>query len=203
MSATSLNFSDDSGRLATPFSSTLGTGSATGPHIDRVVHAGPGLPTSSGPSVAAAAALARRVAADPTRWRDLVRYGQGDERWYARLDVDPEHEVWLISWLPGQETGLHDHGEALGAFAVIQGALTETTLAPDVVPGTVRRVRRRFAAGQVRGFGYEHIHDVGNADGQPAISVHAYAPSLTAMTRYSLVENRLTILSSDRAGVDW
>jgi predicted metal-dependent enzyme (double-stranded beta helix superfamily) len=186
MSATSLNFSDDSGRLTSPG-----------------LHANADLPTPSGPSVAAAAALVRRVAAEPTRWRERVRYGQGDERWYAKLDVDPEHEVWLISWLPGQGTGLHDHGEALGAFAVIQGALTESTLAPGTAPGTVRRVRRTFAAGQVRGFGYEHIHDVGNVGRQPAISVHAYAPSLTAMTRYSLVDNHLRILSSERAGVDW
>ncbi|GAA2757448.1 cysteine dioxygenase [Actinopolymorpha rutila] len=206
MSATSLNFSDTS----VPF--TAGR------------HAG-GRFTVDVPSVASAAALVRRVAAEPRLWQDRLRFGHGDERWYARLDVDPDHEVWLIAWLPGQDTGLHDHGEALGAFTVVRGALTETTVTPAdgatigrttvsgtagalaggrISPGTVvRPTRRHFAAGQVRGFGYEHVHDVANTGDVPAVSIHAYAPELTAMTRYAVVDRRLTVLSSERAGVDW
>lgn len=191
MSATSLNFSDTS----VPF--TVGV-----------------------PSVASAAALVRRVGAEPPLWQDRLRFGHRDERFYARLDVDPDHEVWLIAWLPGQGTGLHDHGEALGAFTVVQGALTETTVTTAgagtgpigggavpggrISPGTVvRPTRRHFGAGQVHGFGYEHVHDVANTGDVPAVSVHAYAPELTAMTRYAVVDRRLTVLASERAGVDW
>ena len=32
---------------------------------------------------------------------------------------------WLLSWLPGQGTGLHDHGGSAGAFAVVRGTLHE------------------------------------------------------------------------------
>lgn len=157
-----------------------------------------------GASVASAAALVRRLAADPSRWRHRVGYGHGDQRWYARLDVDPDHEVWLISWLPGQETGLHDHGEALGAFVVAEGALTETAVRAPGHPGTLARtVRRTYGPHEVRGFGYEHIHDVGNHGTVPTVSLHAYAPHLTAMTQYTLVDGRLQIVASERVGVDW
>ncbi|MFD2077921.1 Cysteine dioxygenase type I [Actinopolymorpha cephalotaxi] len=203
MSATSLTFSDTS----VPFPAGHQAGRFT---VDV-------------PSVASAAALVRRVAAEPRLWQDRLRFGHGGERWYARLDVDPDHEVWLIAWLPGQGTGLHDHGEALGAFTVVRGALTETTVTPAgpdaadaadaadgalpggrITPGTVvRPARRHFGAGQVRGFGYEHVHDVANSGDVPAVSVHAYAPELTAMTRYAVVDRRLTVLSSERVGVDW
>jgi hypothetical protein len=203
MAATSLTFSDTSA----PATSVRATS----------VHSLAGRPagnrfTVDVPSVASAAALVRRVAAEPRLWQDRLRFGHGDERWYARLDVDPGHEVWLIAWTPGQGTGLHDHGEALGAFAVVRGALTETTVtavdgvpADDrIIPGTVvRPARRHFTAGQVRGFGYEHVHDVANTGDVPAVSIHAYSPELTAMTRYAVVDRRLTVLSSERAGVDW
>ena len=159
-----------------------------------------GYAPRTGPSVAAAAALVRRVGADADLWSDLVRYGEGDERWFERLFLDPEHEVWLIAWLPGQSTGLHDHGEALGAFTVVRGTLTETTAHPGE---QVEVVRRQIHEGRVRGFGYEHIHDVGNFGTEPAISIHAYAPELTAMTQYVLEDERLRVVSSERAGVNW
>ncbi|HZC27000.1 MAG TPA: cysteine dioxygenase family protein [Actinopolymorphaceae bacterium] len=176
-------------------------------------------PVGIQPAVAKAAALVRRLASDSSRWRDRVSYGHGDQRWFARLDVYPHHEVWLISWLPGQTTGLHDHGEALGAFAVVEGTLTETVIEPgarqrslvtagDKLPTTpttpsVVTVRRRFDAGQVRGFGYAHVHDVGNHGTRPSISVHAYAPELTAMTKYVLEDRRLRVVASERVGLDW
>ena len=161
------------------------------------------LLTPTDPDVATAAALVRRLAATPDLWRHLLRFGEGDERWYARLDVDLHHEVWLISWLPGQSTGLHDHGEALGAFAVAEGALTETAVRPHRRGSVVDINRREFAPGEVRGFGYEHIHEVGNRGTVPAVSLHAYAPELTAMTQYVLEDRRLRVVASERLGGDW
>jgi predicted metal-dependent enzyme (double-stranded beta helix superfamily) len=156
------------------------------------------------PDVATAAALVRQIAADPGTWRQSVEFGAGDDRWYSRLDLDPHHEIWLISWLPGQSTGLHDHGEALGAFLVVEGTLNETAVRPpSQVGGSVRTTRRDVPEGHVRGFGYEHIHDVANLGPVPAISLHAYAPELTAMTQYVLEDQRLRVVSSERAGVNW
>ena len=31
-----------------------------------------------------------------------------DDRWFARLHGDDEVDIWLISWVPGHRTELHD-----------------------------------------------------------------------------------------------
>ncbi|HEY3734587.1 MAG TPA: hypothetical protein VGL63_11790 [Streptosporangiaceae bacterium] len=53
--------------------------------------------------------------AQPGSWRGLVRYDPA-RRWYHRLEITNEYEVWLLSWQPGQGTGFHDHGGSAGAF---------------------------------------------------------------------------------------
>ena len=66
----------------------------------------------------------RLVAATPRDWMSRVRLSP-DERWYERMHADEQYEVWLISWLPGQGTGFHDHGGSAGAFGVVWGTLEE------------------------------------------------------------------------------
>jgi predicted metal-dependent enzyme (double-stranded beta helix superfamily) len=88
----------------------------------------------------------------------------------------------VISWLPGQATGFHDHGGSAGAFAVVWGTLVE------------RRVvlAKPVGAGGARAFGPRYIHDVRNAAAASvAVSVHAYSPPLPAMTRYDLTADGL------------
>ncbi|MEU1761736.1 cysteine dioxygenase family protein [Micromonospora sp. NPDC005223] len=134
--------------------------------------------------------------ADPDAWPVPLRFDAYD-RWYARLDADDEHEVWALSWLPGQGTDLHDHGGCAGAFLVVSGVLTEET----VSGGRLRP--HRLAAGAGRRFGVRHVHQVTNRGDAPAVSVHVYGPALTRMTRYHLVDGRLRIAEVARAGVAW
>ena len=47
-------------------------------------------------------------------WIDKVRL-RAEQRWYERLYHGPDYDVWVISWLPGQSTGFHDHGASSGA----------------------------------------------------------------------------------------
>lgn len=122
--------------------------------------------------------IVQGVAASEHEWLSLVRYDPG-QRWYRRLTSGDDHEVWLLSWLPGQRTGFHDHGESSGAFTVAHGALRERT-APGRRPGPPAVVSRA----EVRSFGPWYIHDVINASVQPAVSVHAYSPPLTSMRRF-------------------
>jgi len=42
-----------------------------------------------------------------------------------------------------------------------------------------------------------------NAGTVPAVSLHVYAPALTRMTRYELVDGALRALAVERAGADW
>src|ERR1700722_13223633 len=57
-------------------------------------------------------------------WLDKVRL-RADGRWYERFYHDNDYDIWVISWLPGQSTGFHDHGESSGAFVVAAGILEE------------------------------------------------------------------------------
>jgi predicted metal-dependent enzyme (double-stranded beta helix superfamily) len=137
-------------------------------------------------SPAGLAWIVRHTARQPELWRDLVRFDAA-ERWYARLACDDAHEVWLLTWLPGQQTGFHDHGESAGAFAVASGRLTERAALHDRPPNLGRTLR----AGAVRSFASNYVHDVRNDSIEPAVSIHAYSPPLTSMRRYDVTDGGL------------
>lgn len=77
-------------------------------------------------TVAEFAGLARSIAEDRASWEHLVEY-DATTRWYHRLRTGPGYEVWLLSWVPGQGSGLHDHGASSGVMTVLEGELTEHT----------------------------------------------------------------------------
>jgi len=134
------------------------------------------------------------VAASPGSWQGVLRFVP-ERRWFYRLDLTTDYEVWLLSWLPGQATGFHDHGDAAGAFALALGSLQERTAAV----GRTGVRSRVLSAPSVRTFGSAHLHDVRNVSAGPAVSVHAYSPPLTEMTRYDLSENGLIVLDTEAA----
>jgi hypothetical protein len=153
----------------------------------------------------APAQIAGRIAATPALWRPLVRF-DASTRFATRLPAAADdHEIWLLTWLPGQGTGWHDHGGSAGAFATVAGVLTEQHASPGRAgePATVVPGARRLGAGTVRAFGPRHVHQVVNADQIPAISVHVYAPSLTEMTDYTRHGSLLHSSGSQLAGVNW
>ncbi|HEX2301677.1 MAG TPA: cysteine dioxygenase family protein [Pseudonocardiaceae bacterium] len=147
------------------------------------------------------ASLAMALAAHPERWRPLVDY-RSDTRWYRLLERTSRHEVWLLSWLPGQGTALHDHGPASGAFAVAAGALTERVIAARK-SGAPVEVARTLEVGRSRVFGPHYIHQVSNTGTVPAVSVHVYTPALTTMNTYRLEPSELLYLGVEQAGVNW
>ncbi|MFJ8696733.1 cysteine dioxygenase [Streptomyces roseolilacinus] len=125
-------------------------------------------------TVAEFAGLARSVAADRALWAPLVEY-DATTRWYHRLRTGPGYEVWLLSWLPGQGTGPHDHGRSSGYFTVLEGELTERT------EGGVRTLTggAQGASGRVVAPG--RVHEIVNDSLEPAVSLHLYFPGLTEM----------------------
>ena len=161
-----------------------------------------------------ATALAAALLAASHEWLPRVQYRERS-RWTGLLPpeeaadlVDPSlhddlaaAQVWLLTWLPGQGTPLHDHGGSAGAFAVAGGVLTE-----DVVggrPGDVREAATELWAGRVRPFGPHHVHRVTNRGTLPAVSVHAYTPRLSLMNSYRLEGGTLLRTGTEKAGVDW
>ena len=150
-------------------------------------------------STAGHLAIAARYAAAPHLWPVAPRFNP-IRRWYHRLAEQPEYEVWLLTWLPGQETDLHDHGGSAGAFHVMSGSLVEDT----VTAGTPPRITgREWGEGAGRRFGNRHIHRIANRSGRPAISVHVYGPALTTMTRYRIGPDGLGVVTVEQAGVQW
>jgi predicted metal-dependent enzyme (double-stranded beta helix superfamily) len=135
------------------------------------------------------------LAAREQEWLGQVRYTE-QTRWYQRLIADDDHEVWLLSWLPGQCTGFHDHGGSRGAFTVVRGALEEWN-APGGRPSPVGTTVAKAA---VRSFGPWYVHHVINASAQPAMSVHAYSPPLESMRRFEFGPDGRTRISLETAG---
>lgn len=108
-----------------------------------------------------------------------------DARWFTRLYADDELDVWLISWVPGRTTELHDHGGSPGALTVLSGALHEYRW------DGVQLRRRRLDAGDQAAFPLGWVHDVVGAPtvaSATTLSVHAYSPPLTAMSYYEVTE---------------
>jgi len=138
-------------------------------------------------TVAEFAGLARSIAADRAQWEPLVRY-DATTRWYHRLRAVSRapgsdragtallgYEVWLLSWVPGQGTGRHDHGPSSGLLTVLEGRLTEHT----------DRATRTLESGAQRVFAPGYAHDVVNDSLEPAVSLHIYYPGLTEMPMHT------------------
>ncbi|MFK0101474.1 cysteine dioxygenase [Streptomyces sp. NPDC091040] len=125
-------------------------------------------------TVAEFVGLARTIAADRDHWAPLVRY-DATTRWYHRLHTGPGYEVWLLSWVPGQGSGLHDHGPSSGVLTVLDGELTERT----------DRGKRTLGAGAQRVFAPGYVHEVVNDSLEPAVSLHVYYPGLTDMPMHA------------------
>jgi hypothetical protein len=89
-------------------------------------------------------------------------------------------DVWLISWATEQAAELHDHAGSLGALTVVSGTLVEERWTRAGLRS------RRLPAGRSVGFPLGHVHDVVNRAVEPAVSVHAYSPPLTAMSYYAV-----------------
>ncbi|WP_327259177.1 MULTISPECIES: cysteine dioxygenase [unclassified Streptomyces] len=137
-------------------------------------------------TVAEFVGLARAIAADRAQWAPLVRYDT-TSRWYHRLRTVPQalgsaagqtplgYEVWLLSWVPGQGSGRHDHGPSSGVLTVLDGRLTEHT----------ERGTRTLAPGAQRVFAPGYVHEVVNDSIEPAVSLHIYYPGLTEMPMHA------------------
>ncbi len=161
------------------------------PEKSNPAQPGPGQPSTWQLSTQQLAETARTLAARPGEWISRVRLN-ADGRWYEQIHAGDGYDVWLITWLPGQSTGFHDHGGSAGAFALAWGVLEEHRLDTSVVIG----------AGQAREIEPDIVHDVRNNSAAPAVSVHAYSPPLAGMTRYDITGDGL-VAGRRESSRDW
>lgn len=119
------------------------------------------------------ARLSRQVARHAGPELDRAARFDPVDRWFLRLALTEDVEVWLLTWTRGQGTRPHDHGGAAGAYTVLRGEITETWRDGT---GPSRRGRRPVGSGSA--FGADRVHVVRNEGTLDAVSVHAYSPPL-------------------------
>ncbi|RZM77828.1 cysteine dioxygenase [Leptolyngbya iicbica] len=115
----------------------------------------------------------------------LDRYVLFDEQFYKRQLVCRTWSlvVYVISWMPGQEVGVHHHGLALDAIQVIRGEMTHWFVPPDHweenVPFEGFEPARRYEgpseiyrAGDVVAIDRRHGHQIANRSDQPLVTLH-------------------------------
>ena len=122
--------------------------------------------------------LVRRLAERPDLWRPLVVVDRNQRR-YELLYEDDRVDIWVLSWMPGQRTGFHDHDRSGVGLVCVQGELDEGCLAIGADADTVR-----MTPGVSRGGPGGYIHAVSHHAGEPAVSIHAYSPPLVRVGQY-------------------
>jgi predicted metal-dependent enzyme (double-stranded beta helix superfamily) len=144
-----------------------------------------------GLSLADLAVLVRDTASDIDAWLPKLRLPDGGERWWTRLSATNDVDIWLLSWLPGHATDLHDHGSSAAAFTVLRGRLSEVRIHQGG-----RRTHAARHPGSVTWLAPGVIHDVRGAGRGPAVSMHAYSPPITRMNYYADGRDGLHIVRS-------
>jgi predicted metal-dependent enzyme (double-stranded beta helix superfamily) len=130
--------------------------------------------------------LVRRIAEHEDLWRPLVVIDR-ERRRYELLYDDDRIDIWVLSWMPGQRTGFHDHDLSSVGLICVQGAIDEGLL---VLGGKAEPVHMTPGVSRHGAGGY--IHSASHVAGEPAITIHAYSPPLLVVGQYRDVGGRLT-----------
>lgn len=127
--------------------------------------------------------VAAAIAGRPDLWEPLVREDR-ERRRYELLYEDARMDAWVLSWMPGQATGFHDHSVSGVGIAVALGAVRE-----DLLRYGGDGVERRLRPGDTHHGGPGSIHRVQHLDGEPAVTIHVYSPRLDWVGQYRVDEN--------------
>lgn len=126
--------------------------------------------------------LVKSIAGQPELWVPLAVVDPARRR-YRLIYEDERIDVWVLSWMPGQGTGFHDHDNSSVALMCVQGAILEKQLRLPTGSSNVN-----MSPGTVRTGGPGYIHSVTHLEGQPAVSLHAYSPPLKQVGQYVVNE---------------
>ena len=127
--------------------------------------------------------VASAVVARTDLWEPLV-HGNPERRCYELVYEDDRMDAWILSWMPGQGTGFHDHYISGVGLAVARGCVREDIMVYGSEPQS-----RRLCEGATRQGGPGYIHRVNHDEGMPAVTVHVYSPRLDWVGQYRLAED--------------
>jgi predicted metal-dependent enzyme (double-stranded beta helix superfamily) len=118
-------------------------------------------------------------------FHDRARFRDGDEYNRELVHAAPGYEIWLLSWLPGQVTPIHDHGGAVTVTTVLSG----TVLEERFERAGELEVRPTWAAlrevGDIDPIDPSRIHRVRPIGS--VVTLHLYVPTYTDGTIYRAV----------------
>ena len=120
----------------------------------------------------------------PDLWEPLVRTDP-EHRRYELIYEDERMDAWVLSWMPGQGTGFHDH------YISRCRALLRRRRRPGGPP----RVRRQRHASSTCAPATRAPAAQGTSTGcattlgAPAVTIHVYSPRLDWVGQYRLAEN--------------
>jgi hypothetical protein len=100
-------------------------------------------------------------------FRSQARFRPGAEYQRERVYVTPDFEVWLLSWMPGQITTIHDHGGGLTIASVLAGVVLEERFVP-----VGQKVRPAWTM----------VRTTGDTDVIDGSAIHRVSPLGTAVT---------------------
>jgi uncharacterized NAD(P)/FAD-binding protein YdhS/predicted metal-dependent enzyme (double-stranded beta helix superfamily) len=105
-----------------------------------------------------------------------------------RIARTESYEVLVMTWLPGQGSGAHDHAGSVSAFKILRGTAHETqyALAADSLVDPAGT--REWHAGEVGLDAGEVIHAVRNDDSSKEllVSIHVYSPPIPELRRFTV-----------------
>jgi hypothetical protein len=127
--------------------------------------------------------VARAIAGRTDVWEPLV-HANASRRCYELVYEDERMDAWILSWMPGQGTGFHDHYISSVGLCVARGAVRE-----DLMVYGAADQSRELRPGDSRQGGPGYIHRVSHHDGQPAVTVHVYSPRLDWVGQYRLADD--------------
>ena len=127
--------------------------------------------------------VASAIAARTDLWEPLV-HDNPDRRCYELVYEDDRMDAWILSWMPGQGTGFHDHYISGVGLCVAQGCVREDMMVYGSEPQS-----RLLREGATRQGGPGYIHRVNHDEGTPAVTVHVYSPRLDWVGQYRLAED--------------
>lgn len=131
------------------------------------------------------------VSTDIVSWIDTRRHralaqARFDDLAYRRelIERGDGFELYLMTWLPGQATCIHDHGQAVTACEILRGALLEERFALHR-GNHVRKLGDELGRpGVVEVHGADVIHRVTAIE--PTISLLLYLPGAGAYNTFEL-----------------
>ena len=125
-------------------------------------------------------ALVAGLVQHPSLWREDVRFDP-DERQCTLVARTESVEIWAVAWMPGQDTGFHDHDTSAAAIVVAEGTIVDERMA---LGG--EGLATHHDAGAVFAVDAGEIHRCRHAGDTPAITLHAYSPPLDRMGTYAV-----------------